>query len=667
MADDYSATITPYIPYVSPQQTNLMAAQTAQDQASAAQSNAQTGYIGAQTTGANIQNQGAQMQFNLLQKALSGGVPSGSTIPGIASGSGSGTPGGGDSSGTNGTDSSGTGHPANYPSADDAVAHAQNTYGQLPVTFTPQEQQYMQSMRSTGNPLLSAQADAFQNARVQATQQVNAQRQYQAQQKYSVASDVAAAPEASAFTVLQRYSPDIAKGIAAQHPADFTTDSMGNVVATPAGNADAAAYARTVAASVYPHTGRESAMVNGQLIDVKSGKPVPGIDQVMTGLDAAGKDKSFEEANTPVDTGAPQKSLRYQVTIDPQTGRPFTSALAYVMAADRAARSSAATNSSPSPQGNTPPASPPQGGSSGGNLVASASSTTPKQNAVPGAAGAGAVGPTATAPGPAGTSANTPSSPWSAIPKIPPALTNPNSITTPILKAQSDALVKKDSDMRDSIQETADNGNNRLQLNADAARALPNAATGPGADWLTAGRKFLVQIGAASPDTAQKVVDTTTLNKDLTQNALQSGKLMFGSKYTESEVGLMLTKANASGEMTPQAIHELLLQDNLRSQYAVQKQADYEQYTSKGGDPRKFDGWYNTNFSLQKFATQNRAAADAALKQQEAGSANNTQKQPTRPGQQSSGPAVRVNSRADAMALKPGTVFTTPDGRTLVR
>jgi hypothetical protein len=642
----YDATITPYIPYVSPQQTNLLAAQTAQDQASAAQSNAQTGYIGAQTTGANIQNQGAQMQFQMLQKALSGGVPDASAVPGAippgASGLPTGaTPGPGGapaSNANNGAGQSGSsGHPADYPSADDAVAHAQNTYGQLPVTFTPQEQQWIQQMKSTNNPVLTAQADAFVSGRQQATQQVNAQRQYQAQQKYSVASDVAAAPEASAFTVLQRYSPDIAKGIAAQHPADFTTDSMGNVVATPAGNADAAAYARTVAASVYPHTGRESAMVNGQLIDVKSGKPVPGIDQVMTGLDAAGKDKSFEEANTPVDTGAPQKLLRYQVTIDPQTGRPFTSALAYVMAADRAARSSAATNSSPSPQGNTPPASPPQGGSSGGNLVASASSTTPKQNAAPSAAGAGAGGPTATAPGPAGTSANTPSSPWSAIPKIPPALTNPNSITTPILKAQSDALVKKDSDMRDSIQEAADNGNNRLQLNADAARALPNAATGPGADWLNDGRKFLVQIGAASPDTAQKVVDTTTLNKDLTQNALQSGKLMFGSKYTESEVGLMLTKANASGEMTPQAIHELLLQDNLRSQYAVQKQADYEQYTSKGGDPRKFDGWYNTNFSLQKFATQNRAAADAALKQQEAGSANNTQRQPTRPGQQASG------------------------------
>lgn len=217
--------------------------------------------------------------------------------------------------------------------------------------------------------------------------------------------------------------------------------------------------------------------------------------------------------------------------------------------------------------------------------------------------------------------------------------------------------------MRDSIQDAADNGNNRLQLNADAARSLPNAATGPGADWLNEGRKYLVQAGLASPEQAQKVVDTTTLNKDLTQNALQSGKLMFGSKYTESEVGLMLTKANASGQMTPQAIHELLLQDNLRSQYAIQKQKDYEQFTSQGGDPRKFDGWYNTNYSLQRFATQNRGAADAALKAQEAG--------PTRPGQQVSGQGstapVRVNSRADAMALKPGTVFVTPDGRTLVR
>jgi hypothetical protein len=150
------------------------------------------------------------------------------------------------------------------------------------------------------------------------------------------------------------------------------------------------------------------------------------------------------------------------------------------------------------------------------------------------------------------------------------------------------------------------------------------------------------------------------LNKDLTQTALQSGRMMFGSRFTQNEVGLMLTKANPSATTTQAAVHELLLQDNLRAGYATQKQGDYETFVSQGGDPRKFGAWYNRNFPLQKYAIANRDAADAALTQQENAGRGGA-------GQQTSGAPVSVTSPEQARALSPGTTFITPDGKRKVR
>jgi hypothetical protein len=604
--------------------------QMAVQNANVANTNANTGLIQAQTQGADIQNQMTGMQLGYRQQYndqyMNGGGAQGAQAP---SGGGSTI--------------------SNYGvSPDDVVNGVVSKFAPLPTARPASVLQQQQAAGIAYGPEAANLVGQKYDAAV-ATQ--NQQRQLAANTTYQQAAAVATAPAGSAWEVLNRLNPDFAAHIKQQY-ADDTPAQL---------DADVRELANHTGAAVHQYTGRETDMTNGVLIDKPSGRPVVGTDQVLTGLDAAGKNSSWKEANTMVDVGASAKVPQYKAS-------GFSSPEAYVIAADRAARSSATTNGSTSPQGGAPPASasPPQGGSSGGNLVAPATGAPAQPNTASPAPRSANVpaSNTGQAAGPAtGANAPTAADPWKSIPKIPPELTNPNSITTPILKAQSDALVKKDSELRDSIQEAADNANNRMQLNADAARALPNAATGAGADWLTAGRKFLVTTGLASQEQADKVTDTTTLNKELTQNALQSGKLMFGSKFTEGETGIMLNKANASGEMTPQTIHELLLQDNLRSQYAVQKQQDYERYTTDGGDPRKFDGWYNTTHSLQKFAVQNRAAVDAQLKQQEAG--------PQRPGQGTSGQGstapVRVNSRADAMALKPGTVFITPDGRQLVR
>jgi hypothetical protein len=575
-------------PYNSPNQL-------AQQNASIQQTQAQTGYVGAQTQGQDLQNQLLQSQLNYRQQ-----LPD--AVSAIGQGSGNSSPPAPGSLEDGGLD------------AGSIQNHIDSKFYVNPA-WTPQEARAMNIAMLSGQP---GATDAVKTAHDMRIQNAQAASTKDASTTYDNAQQIATAPAGTALTVLNRFTaPDMqaAQASIKQVAEDKgwtpeQTDQHVREIATEIGGSSfmyskyAAKAARDEKDGVYKD---------------ERGREVLGSTQ--SGLSQQQRVDLAEKGSAMVDVGAPQKVPLWQAN--------GARSLQDWVQQQRGSTGSGAPPSAPSP-------SPPQGGSSGGNLVAPSTGAPAQPNTAPPAprpanAPAPSSGNTGQAPGPAtGANAPTAADPWKSIPKIPPELTNPNSITTPILKAQSDALVKKDSELRDSIQEAADNGNNRLQLNADAARALPNAATGPTADWLNDGRKFLVQLGVASPETAQKVVDTTTLNKDLTQNALQSGKLMFGSKYTESEVGLMLTKANASGEMTPQAIHELLLQDNLRSQYAVQKQADYERYTSGGGDPRKFDGWYNTTHSLQKFAVQNRPAADAQLKQQEAGP-------PQRPGQQASG------------------------------
>lgn len=326
----------------------------------------------------------------------------------------------------------------------------------------------------------------------------------------------------------------------------------------------------------------------------------PHNNQPMFGLGTVNKVLTPEAAQTAKTAAAGQSYTAISEALKPTTVQNAgggTSVVPAYKIAGAAGTSNliGALNTNANATGNAPPTN---------NLIrAAAPATAPTPNAA------------SSAPGMTPVSMKSGGDPWSAVPKYAPASgVGPQ---TTLSQEYDKAVVAKDTATRDALSEQSNNANSRLQFNSDAAANLQKAATGPAADFKTYLRQVGVNTGLITQKQADEAASTIVLNKDLTQNALMAGKLMFGSRYTNSEVGIMLTKANASGTMPPEAIHELLVQDNLRSGYAVQKQADYDKFTGMGGDPRKFDSWYNTNFPLQKYVNTNRSTVDASLKQQE--------------------------------------------------
>lgn len=126
------------------------------------------------------------------------------------------------------------------------------------------------------------------------------------------------------------------------------------------------------------------------------------------------------------------------------------------------------------------------------------------------------------------------------------------------------------------------------------------------------------------------------LAKYLGNAAVQSGKANFPNA-TQSEVGLQLNELSANKDMDAPTINDILDTNIRNSQYALDTAKRVNTYLDKGKDPQKFATWNQQYYPREKIV--------------------NT---PTEG-------AVPVKSRAEAMSLKPGTVFITPDGRRLVR
>jgi hypothetical protein len=97
---------------------------------------------------------------------------------------------------------------------------------------------------------------------------------------------------------------------------------------------------------------------------------------------------------------------------------------------------------------------------------------------------------------------------------------------------------------------------------------------------------------------ADQAATDQVLAKDLVTTALQRGKQLFGSRFTQSEVGIMLTRAAPSPDMAKVAIKFLLESDNAVQGYAVQQASDFGRYLNSGGDPMAFRGWYAKSFPV---------------------------------------------------------------------
>jgi len=186
--------------------------------------------------------------------------------------------------------------------------------------------------------------------------------------------------------------------------------------------------------------------------------------------------------------------------------------------------------------------------------------------------------------------------PWATIPKRPVAAAGMGQSTFD--KRMSEENATSSQKLSEKYGAQADAANNRLALNQQALSLVDQADTGPLAartadvkNWIS---KFVP--GVKESDFENTPSATIALQKDLVNAATQKAKQQFGSRITQSEVMLMLTRGAPNVDMTKAAIKYLIGTDIAQSQYQIKQANDLGRYLSSGGDPMRFEGWYAMNF-----------------------------------------------------------------------
>jgi hypothetical protein len=214
---------------------------------------------------------------------------------------------------------------------------------------------------------------------------------------------------------------------------------------------------------------------------------------------------------------------------------------------------------------------------------------------------------------------------------------------TPQTKARWEAIIKKNSDLLDDADALTSSSQEGLMY-TNAAQAL--MASHGNVTGLGAGAKAQISR-ALSAAGITKGVDATNyqeLSKLLGSIAVQNFKQNFGARPAAKEFDIQMNQLNPGVDMQDDAINGLLGLNERNFKYSLDTAHRVSEFTNHGGNPQKFYDWNNTHFPRTQVVNEGIP----------------------RPGQQTSGP-VSVSSRADAMKLAPGTIFITPDGRTLVR
>lgn len=188
-----------------------------------------------------------------------------------------------------------------------------------------------------------------------------------------------------------------------------------------------------------------------------------------------------------------------------------------------------------------------------------------------------------------------PQDPWATIPRIQvPQGLGQSTYGKGIAEKQATAAQETAQELGTNASAAAQ----RIAINNQAKDLVDKADTGWMATHLGEFRNILGTLGVKSA--ADMAANDAILAKDLTNTALQKGKQLFGSRFTQSEVGIMLTRANPSPEMQKVAIKFLLDTDNATQEYATQQAQDFGRYYQSGGDPFQFKGWYASKFPLTK-------------------------------------------------------------------
>ena len=560
--------------YQSPQQMAQMAAQTYNTNANTGLLGAQTGLVGEQTQGADISNQNAALNLQLFKQALSvpsignpNAVPGGNLLGAMGSQSGS-TP---NAAPTSDAGNISPDHPADYPSPADLLAHSQAKYAPTVQPFTPDERvQVMQGLASP-NPYIQRRTQAFVDARNAAVASDNAQKNQNAIQDYNTMADIAARDDGTAFGTLQRINAQGAKAIAAQHPEDFTTDSMGNPVALPKGEADAKAFAAGVAGNIHPWTGRGiDTTPAGVVIDKVDGRPVTGVNQI-TNLGGKEIADIAARGHAKVDTfinGQPAQLEQWQIDKAPDYSTWLQSQL------NQATRGVPPTASGAQPPNTAP---------GGSGAVPAPPAASPK---APGAAQPNAQG------------APTASNPSNALPNGLPGVditTLPKREAVSIPQGQSMTADQKASVDRDNAQtasllqsaseSSANDAKMRSllnQANGELAKINPRTV-GPGSDFYNSFLKFKAGVTGGSPN---DLVNEQELDKFLNQVGAQNVRtLLSGQKITNQEMMVFMTRGSPNTEQSVQTIKNLVNYLGADNDYDSRLQATKIAALKKGADP----------------------------------------------------------------------------------
>lgn len=163
-------------------------------------------------------------------------------------------------------------------------------------------------------------------------------------------------------------------------------------------------------------------------------------------------------------------------------------------------------------------------------------------------------------------------------------------------KAQGEAASK----LQEKYGTLADAANKKIALNNQALDLVNKSDLGPGAS-MTADLKSIIAkyVPGVSEASFQNTPSATlSLQKDLLNAATAKAKAQFGSRITQQEVQLMLSKGSPNVNMPKAAIQYLIQSDNATSNYDIQQAQDFGKYLQNGGDPYQFEGWYAKNFPL---------------------------------------------------------------------
>lgn len=177
--------------------------------------------------------------------------------------------------------------------------------------------------------------------------------------------------------------------------------------------------------------------------------------------------------------------------------------------------------------------------------------------------------------------------PYAWLPKIPTPQGVGQSVISKGLDEQRAVKAKALSDQFGQESEVA---GQRIAMNNQALDLVDHADTGWLANNISQFRGVLGSLGVQSA--ADKAATDQILGKDLISTALTKGKQLFGARFTQSEVGMMLSRASPSPEMQKVAIKFLLQTDNAMQGYNIQRGVDFTDAMAHGGDPLYFSPAY---------------------------------------------------------------------------